>query len=44
MHGGGAPHGNQSAPRHGRYTAPAIATRQAIRELLRDSREMLERF
>jgi hypothetical protein len=46
MHGGafgsGAPVGNRNALRHGRYTAEAIAARQAIRNLLRESRELLE--
>jgi glucans biosynthesis protein len=44
MHGagGGAPLGNKNALRHGRYTADAVAARQAIRALLRDSRELLE--
>jgi len=46
MHGagGGAPLGNKNALRHGLYTAEAIAMRQAIGELLRDSRELLGRF
>src|SRR6476469_9306685 len=44
MHGagGGAPKGNKNAWRHGRYSAQAIAERRAIRELLRDCRELLE--
>src|SRR5437764_12765715 len=44
MHGagGGAPKGNRNALRHGRFTAEAIAMRQAIRALLSDSRELLE--
>ena len=43
MHGagGGAPKGNKNALRHGLYTAEAIAMRQAIRELLRESRELV---
>src|SRR5262249_51433512 len=46
MHGAsaGAPLGNRNALRHGLFTAEAIAMRQAIRELLRDSSELLERF
>jgi uncharacterized protein YjcR len=46
MHGagGGAPQGNKNALRHGLYTAEAIAMRQAISELLRDSRKLRERF
>jgi uncharacterized protein YjcR len=45
MHGagGGAPLGNKNALRHGFYTAEAIATRQAIRALLRESRDLLQR-
>ena len=46
MHGGapgsGAPLGNRNALRHGRYTAKAIAARQAIRALLRESRELVQ--
>ena len=44
MHGagGGAPKGNKNARRHGLYTAEALAMRQAIRRLLRESRELLE--
>jgi hypothetical protein len=46
MHGGargsGAPVGNRNALRHSRYTAQAIADRQVIRELLRDSRGLIE--
>jgi len=44
MHGagGGAPKGNKNALRHGLYTAEAVAMRQAIRTLLRGSRELLE--
>jgi uncharacterized protein YjcR len=44
MHGagGGAPLGNKNALRHGRYSAEAVAFRQAIRALLRDSRELTE--
>jgi uncharacterized protein YjcR len=46
MHGGalgsGAPIGNRNALRHGRYSAKAIAARQAIRQLLRDSHELIE--
>ena len=45
MHGagGGAPKGNKNALRNGLYTAEAIAMRQAIRALVRDSRELAER-
>jgi uncharacterized protein YjcR len=43
MHGagGGAPKGNKNALRHGLYTAEAIAARQAIRALLRDTRDLI---
>ena len=46
MHGGargsGAPHGNQNALKHGRYTAEAIARRRKVRELVRESRRLIE--
>jgi uncharacterized protein YjcR len=46
MHGGapgsGAPWGNQNALKHGLYTKDAIAERKAVRELLRQSRKLLE--
>ena len=46
MHGGapgsGAPLGNCNALRHGLYSAEAIAARQAIRALLRESREFIQ--
>lgn len=44
MHGarGGAPKGNKNALRHGFYAAEAIAFRRAMRELLRDSREIAQ--
>jgi hypothetical protein len=48
MHGGapgsGAPIGNQNALKKGLYTREAIAQRRAIRELLREANETLERF
>ena len=48
MHGGapgsGAPQGNKNALKHGRYTRQAIADRKALRELIRQSIETLERF
>jgi hypothetical protein len=45
MHGarGGAPKGNRNY-KNGRYTAEAIAMRKAIRALLREGAELLERF
>ena len=48
MHGGsnkGAPKGeNNGAYRHGVFTAEAIEERCELRELVRESREMLARF
>jgi glucans biosynthesis protein len=48
MHGGaagsGAPIGNQNALKNGLHTREAIAQRQAIRELLREAKQTLERF
>ena len=45
MHGGkapGAPKGNSHAPRHGRYTAEAIADRRELMALLRDMKGLVE--
>jgi hypothetical protein len=48
MHGGaagsGAPAGNQNALKQGLYTAEAQATRQHIRQLIRDSRELIKQI
>jgi hypothetical protein len=48
MHGGaagsGAPVGNRNALKNGLYTREAIAERKALRELLREAKETLERF
>ena len=43
MHGagGGAPKGNKNAWKHGRYTAKAMIERRRIRELLRESQELI---
>jgi hypothetical protein len=45
MHGGapgsGAPRGNKNAQKHGLYTREAIAQRRQLRELMRQSRELL---
>jgi hypothetical protein len=45
MHGGapgtGAPQGNQNALKHGRYTCEAIAERQSVQLLLRESRALI---
>lgn len=46
MHGGakgsGAPHGNQNALKHGRYTAESKAFNAFVRETLKRGREGLE--
>jgi len=48
MHGGapgsGAPRGNQNALKHGMYTREALEERRAVRDLLRQSRTLLERL
>jgi len=47
MHGGmstGAPKGNKNALKHGRFTAKSIATRKAISELIRQSRELANSY
>jgi hypothetical protein len=45
MHGGapgsGAPRGNKNALKHGLYTREAIAERQQLRGLMRQSRKLL---
>jgi uncharacterized protein YjcR len=45
MHGGapgsGAPRGNKNALKHGFFTREAIAERRQLRELLRQSRDLL---
>jgi glucans biosynthesis protein len=41
--GSGAPVGNRNALRHGAYSAAAIARRRALRELLGQAAEFLER-
>jgi uncharacterized protein YjcR len=46
MHGGapgsGAPKGNQNARKHGLYTKEAREERRKLRELLRESRRLLQ--
>jgi glucans biosynthesis protein len=45
MHGGrspGAPIGNKNAWKHGRYSAEAIAERKLIRQLLMDTRKIVD--
>lgn len=48
MHGGakgsGAPHGNKNALKHGLYTRESLELQKHIRELMRDSKELLEKF
>jgi len=48
MHGGapgsGAPQGNKNAVKHGLYTREAIAQRRQLRELIRQSRNLLLKF
>jgi hypothetical protein len=48
MHGGapgsGAPRGNKNALKHGLFTRKAIAERKRIRELLRNSRKLLQQI
>jgi uncharacterized protein YjcR len=48
MHGGaagsGAPRGNKNALKHGRYTREAIEERQQLRDLLRQSRSLIQRI
>jgi uncharacterized protein YjcR len=44
MHGGkstGAPKGNKNAWRHGHYSAAVKAARHAVRQLLKQARELL---
>ena len=45
MHGGaagsGAPKGNRNAVKHGLYTREAIEDRRRLRDLMRQSRELL---
>jgi uncharacterized protein YjcR len=46
MHGGasgsGAPKGNRNALKHGRYTRELLEFRRAVRELVREARELVE--
>ena len=48
MHGGapgsGAPRGNQNALKHGFYTREALAERRRVQDLLRQSRELLQKI
>ena len=46
MHGGasgsGAPKGNQNALKHGMYTRDAIEERHALRQIMRESKKLIE--
>ena len=48
MHGGapgsGAPKGNQNALKYGLYTKAAIEERHRVRQLIRQSKELLREF
>jgi hypothetical protein len=48
MHGGasgsGAPRGNKNAFKHGIYTREAIAEHRQLGELMRQSRELLQKI
>lgn len=47
LHGGkssGPPAGNKNALKHGEYTVEAIAERRYVKRLLRDSRNLMDRF
>lgn len=48
MHGGakgsGAPEGNQNALKHGMYTREALGLQKHVRKLLRDGKEIIEKF
>ena len=48
MHGGapgsGAPNGNKNAFKHGLFTREAIAERRQLGELMRRSRELIEKI
>ena len=48
MHGGakgsGAPVGNQNALKHGAYTRESLEFQKHVRELLKDGKELIEKF
>ena len=48
LHGGapgsGAPRGNKNALKHGRYTREALAEYRRVRDLIRQSRELIQRI
>jgi uncharacterized protein YjcR len=43
-HGSGAPKGNINALKHGQYTCEAIAERQSLQSLLRESRALIAKI
>jgi hypothetical protein len=47
MHGGaagsGAPHGNKNALKHGHYTRQALAERRLVRQLIRQSWDLIQK-
>jgi hypothetical protein len=47
MHGGarrsGAQPGNQNALKHGHYSAESLSLRRAVRALLREARELIDK-
>jgi hypothetical protein len=42
--GSGAPRGNKNALKHGRYTREAIEGRRQLRELMRQSRKLIQQI
>ena len=48
MHGGakgsGAPNGNQNALKHGMYTRESLEFQKHIRDLMKEGKEMIEKF
>ena len=47
MHGGapgsGAPHGNKNALKHGHYTRKALVERRLVRQLINQSRDLIQK-
>ena len=48
MHGGapgtGAPRGNKNALKHGLYTSEAIAQRRQLRDLITETRKLIDKI
>jgi hypothetical protein len=44
LRGSGAPRGNRNALKHGNYTRDAIAERQMLKDLVRESRKLLQQI